>query len=328
MTRTIRIAVHVASAIALGQVPSLAMAQAQAAFPSKPIRMLVGFPPGGFTDLAGRMLAQGLSDALGVQVVVDNRPGANGSIAATLTARAAPDGYTFYMASPGHTTNPILQSQTRYDPIRDFTPLSGFADIPNVLVVSPGLAANSVQEFLTLARTRSVPLSQATTGVGSPGHLIGELLQILTKVKFNHVPYKGSGPVMPDLATGRVDFSFPSAASAVAQVKAGRIRALGVSGRKRALAYPDVPTISEAGVPGFEAVGRYAVFGPAQMPKAVVEKLSGEIARYVDRPDVQALLQKSGAEAVEGGSKELAAFVAADYEKWLKVIKTAKIVGE
>lgn len=309
-------------------VPVSMAATAQTVYPSKPIRLLIGFPPGGFTDLAGRMAAQGLSDALGVQVVVDNRPGANGSIAAMLTMRASPDGYTFYMASPGHVTNPILQSQTRYDPVKDFTPLSGFADIPNVLVVSPGLPARTMQEFLSLARTRTLPLTQATTGIGAPGHLIGELLQILTKVKFTHVPYKGSGLIMPDLATGRVDFTFSSSASALPHVNSGRIRALGVSGKKRAAAYPDVPTISEGGVPGFEAVGRYAVFGPAQMPHAVVDRLSREIERFVERPDVQAQLSKVGAEAVTGGAKELTAFVATDYDKWLRVIKTAKIASE
>lgn len=304
------------------------MAMAQMAYPSKPIRLLVGFPPGGFTDIAGRMAAQGLSDALAVQVVVDNRPGANGSIAAMLTMRASPDGYTFYMASPGHVTNPILQSQTRYDPIKDFTPISGFADIPNILVVSPALPARNVQEFLALARTRSVPLTQATTGIGAPGHLIGEFLQIVTKVKFTHVPYKGSGLIMPDLATGRVDFTFSSAASALPHVTAGRIRALGVSGKKRAAAYPDVPTIVEAGVPGFEAVGRYALFGPAQMPPAVVDRLSSEIEAFVQRPDIQAQLSRVGADPVTGGAKELAAFVVVDNEKWRKVIKTAKIVGD
>lgn len=326
MSAMMRMIARFAIAVAFTQ-PS-ASALAQTVFPSKPIRMLVGFPPGGFTDLAGRMLAQGLTESLGVQVVVDNRPGANGSIAAMLTSRASPDGYTFYMASPGHITNPLLQSQTHYDPSKDFTPLCGFADIPNVLVVSPELPAHSVREFLALARSRSVPLSQATTGVGSPGHLIGELLQIMAKVKFTHVPYRGSGPIMPDLATGRIDFSFPSAASALPHVRAGRIRALGVSGRKRVAAYPDVPTISEAGVPGFEAVGRYAVFGPARMPKEIADKLSTEMARYVRRSDVRAQLSKVGAEAVEGGADELAAFVAADYAKWRKVIKTARIVHD
>lgn len=304
------------------------LAMAQQNYPTRPIRMLVGFVPGGFTDLAGRMAAQGLTDSLGVQVIVDNRPGANGSIAAMLTTRAAPDGYTFYMASPGHTTNPILQSQTKYHPVRDFTALSAFADIPNVLVVSPGLPAHNFQEFLALARSRSVPLNQATTGVGSPGHLIGEHLQILVKAKFTHVPYKGSGPVMPDLVSGRVDFSFPSSASAIAHVHSGRIRALGVTSRKRAAAYPDVPTIAEAGLPGFEATGRYALFGPAQMPKDIVARLSSEISRYVQRPDVLAQLSKLGAEGVGGGAHELANFVVTDHEKWLKVIKAAQIAGE
>lgn len=301
---------------------------AQSGFPTKPIRMLVGFVPGGFTDIAGRMLAQGLTEAFGVQVIVDNRAGANGAVAGQLTARAAPDGYTFYMASPGHTTNPILQSQTHYHPVKDFTALSGFADIPNVLVVHPGLGVTSVQEFLALARSRATPLTQATTGVGSPGHLIGELLQMLARVKFTHVPYKGSGPVMPDLASGRVDFSFPTAASALAHVQSGRVRALGVASPKRTKAYPDVPTIAEAGVPGFEVVGRYGVLGPARMPKTVVARLSAESVRFARRADTQARLIQVGAEPVASSAEEFAAFVVADYEKWLKVIKTANITGE
>ena len=303
-------------------------AMAQAVFPAKPIRILVGFAPGGFTDIAGRIISQGLSEAFGVQVIVENRTGANGGIAAELTARAAPDGYTFYVASPGHTTNPILQSKTQYDPVRDFTPLSLFADIANVLVVNSTVSARTLREFLTLARDKPVPLTQASAGVGSPGHLIGELLQMITKVKFTHVPYKGSGAMMSDLVGGQVDFSFPTTSAAQPLVTAGKLRALGIASPKRSQAYPDVPTIAEAGVPGFEVMGWYGVLGPARMPRDVVTKLSGEIMRLARKSDVRASLLRAGAEPVGSSPEEFAAFIATDYEKWSKVIKAANIVAD
>lgn len=303
-------------------------ALAQSPYPAKPLRLLVGFAPGGFTDLAGRMVGQGLTEGFGVQVIVENRPGANGGIAAEQTARAAPDGYTFYMASPGHTTNPILQVQTQYDPIRDFTPLSLFADIGNVLVVNPGLPARNLKEFLQLARDKPVPLTQASAGIGSPGHLIGELLQLLTKVKFTHVPYKGSGALMSDLTGGQVDFSFPSTSAALSLVTAGKLRALGIASPKRSPAYPDVPTIAEAGVPGFEVMGWYGLLGPARMPREVVSKLSGEIMRLTRKPEVRAALFKAGADPVGNSPEEFAAFIAADYEKWARVIKAGNIKAE
>ena len=300
-------------------------ALAQSAFPAKPIRLLVGFAPGGFTDIAGRMLSQGLSETFGVQVVVENRTGANGAIAAELTARAAPDGYTFYEASPGHTTNPILQAKTRYDPLKDFTPLSLFADIPNVLVVNPAVPARTVKEFLALARNRKIGLTQSSAGVGSPGHLSGELLQMIAKVKFTHVPYKGSGAMMTDLVGGQVDFSFPSTAAALPYVQGGRLRALGVTSAKRSQAYPDVPTIAEAGVPGFEVLGWYGVLGPARMPKEVVATLSNEIIRLAKKSDVQTRLRNAGAEPVGSTPEEFTTFLARDYEKWSRVIKAANI---
>jgi tripartite-type tricarboxylate transporter receptor subunit TctC len=321
--QSIRLAACLAAALATTTLPATAQS-----WPNKPIRMLVGFAPGGFTDIAGRMAAQGLADALGQQVLVENRAGSNGAIAAEATARAAPDGYTIYMASPGHTTNPILQAAVKVHPIRDFTALSGFADIPNVLVVHGALPAQNVKEFLALARSRPTPLTQATTGVGAPGHLIGELLQLLAKVTFTHVPYKGSGPIMPDLISGQVDFSFPSAASALSTVQSGRIRALGVASPKRSKAYPDVPTISEAGVPGFEVMGWYGVFGPARLPREVTTRLSTELVRVANRPDIQTRLGQAGAEPIASNAEDFAVFVAADYDKWLKVIKAANIKAE
>lgn len=300
-------------------------ALAQGAFPSKPLRVLIGFVPGGFTDLAGRMVAQGLSEAFGQQVIAENRPGANGGIAAELTARAAPDGYTFYMASPGHTTNPILQSKTHYDPVKDFTPLSLFADIPNVLVVHPSVPSKTLKEFLALARARPVYLTQASSGIGSPGHLSGELLQMMAGVKFTHVPYKGSGAALTDLLGGHVDISFPTTAAALQYVAAGRLRGLGITSPKRSQAYPDVPTIAEAGVPGFEVMGWYGVIGPARMPREIAATLSNELMRLAKKSETRARLLKAGADPVGNSAEEFAAFIAGDHAKWTRVIKAANI---
>ena len=302
-----------------------ASVMAQSGFPSKPIHLLVGFVPGGFTDMSGRIVAQRLSDALGQQVIVENRPGANGGIAAELTARAAPDGYTFYMASPGHTTNPIMQSKTQYDPIKDFTPITLFADIPNVLVTHPLVPARSLRDLLALARAKPGYLTRESSGIGSPGHLSGELLQMLTQTKFVHVPYKGSGAAFSDLVGGHVDLSFPSTASAFPHVAAGRLRALGVTSGKRSPAYPDVPTIAEAGVPGFDVVGWYGLLGPARMPKDVLARLSTEIIRIAKNPEVRELLKKRGATAVGSTPEEFAAFITTDHAKWSKVVKAANI---
>jgi tripartite-type tricarboxylate transporter receptor subunit TctC len=310
---------------ALGLIAAPAPAVAQTGFPAKPIRLLVGFVPGGFTDLAGRAVAQGLTESFGTQVIVENRPGANGAIAAELTARAAPDGHTFYMASPGHTTNPILQSKIQYDPVKDFTPLSQFANIPNVLVIHPSVPSKTLKELLALARARPVYLTQASSGIGSPGHLSGELLQMMTGVKFVHVPYKGSGAALTDLLGGHVDLSFPSTAAALPHVAAGKLRVLGITSPGRSQAYPDVPTLAEAGVPGFAVVGWYGLIGPARMPKDTVATLSNELMRITRQRDMRARILKAGAEPAGSSSEEFAAFIAADHAKWQKVIRAAKI---
>jgi tripartite-type tricarboxylate transporter receptor subunit TctC len=301
------------------------IATAQTNFPLKPMRILIGFVPGGFTDIAGRMVAQGLTDALGQQVVAENRPGANGGVAAELTARAAPDGYTFYMASPGHTTNPMLQARAHYDPIKDFTPISLFADIPNVLVIHPSVPVKSLKELVTLIKSKPGYLTLATTGVGAPGHLSGELMQMKTGTKLIHVPYKGSAPVLVDLIGGQVDLSFPSTASALPYVQQGRLRAIAVTSAKRSPAYPDVPTMMEAGLPDFVVQGGYGVIGPARMPQEIVSRLGSEIAKLAKHPDIRARLQKLGAEAVGSTPEEFAAYIVNDHAKWAKVVKAANI---
>lgn len=308
--------------------PFASSAWAQTNFPVKPMRILIGFTPGGFTDIAGRMVAQGLSDAFGQQVVAENRPGANGGVAAEQTARAAPDGYTFYMASPGHTTNPMLQARTHYDPIKDFTPISLFAGIPNVLVIHPSVPVKTLKELVALIKSKPGYLTLATTGVGAPGHLSGELMQMLTGTKLIHVPYKGSAPVMVDLIGGQVDLSFPSTASALPFVQQGRIRAIAVTSARRSPAYPDVPTMMEAGLPEFVVQGGYGVLGPARMPKEAVARLSSEIIKITKNPDIRARLLKLGAEAVGNTPEEFAAFIVADHAKWARVIKAANMKKE
>ena len=304
------------------------VALAQSNFPAKPARLLIGFVPGGFTDIAGRMVAQGLTEALGQQVVAENRPGANGGIAAELTARAAPDGYTFYMASPGHTTNPILQSKTQYDPIKDFTPISQFADIPNVLVIHPSVPAKSVKELLALLRSKPGYLTLASSGIGAPGHLSGELMQMMTGTKLIHVPYKGSAAAIVDLLGGHVDVSFPTTAAALPYVQQGRLRVLGITSSKRSDAYPNVPTIAEAGVPGFEVQGWYGVLGPARLPKDVQARLSSEMVKLARNPDIRSRLQRQGAEPVGTSAEEFTTFINNDHAKWSKVIKAANIKTE
>lgn len=300
-------------------------AWAQPSYPAKPVRILAGMAPGGFTDIAARIVAQKLADALAQPFVVDNRPGANGGIAAELTARATPDGYLLLMSHPGTTTNPHLQDKPPYHPLKDFTPISLVALIPNILVIHPSIPAKSVKELLALAKSRREPFTQATAGFAAPGHLSGELLQLMSGVRFQNVPYKGSGPALVDLVSGQVDLSFPTIASVSPYLKAGRLRALGVTSAKRATALPEVPTIAEAGVRGFEVVSWYGLLGPAGMPKNVTGRLSNEIAQLLQAPETRDRFVNQGAEPVGSTPEDFASFLAQDYEKWGKVIKAANL---
>ncbi len=298
--------------------------RAQPAFPVKPVHIYVGFAPSGFTDLAARAVASRLTDAWGQSVIVDNRTGANGAIAAELTAKAAPDGYTLYMASSGHITNPLLQEKVPYDPLKDFTAVSLVAHIPNVLVVHPSVPARTMKELLALAKTRSQPFTQASAGFGSPGHLSGELLQTMTGTRFVHVPYKGSGQALIDLLSGQVDLSFPTTAAALPHVKSGKLRPLGVTAPQRTSLYPGVPTIAEAGVAGYSVVGWYGLFGPAAIPEATLNKLANDIMRVVNLPEVRERIVGAGAEPVGNAPAEFSAFLVQDQQKWAKVLKAVQ----
>lgn len=311
------------AALALGH--PAATVRAQAAYPVKPVRILVGFAPGGFTDIAARIVGQKLADALAQQVIVDNRPGANGGIATELTFKAAPDGYTLLMSSAGHTINPSLHSKLPYDPLRDFTALSLVAGVPNILVIHPSIPVRSTKELLALARSRREPLTQASAGNGSPGHLSGELLQQMTQTRFIHVPYKGSGPALIDLISGQVDLSFPTIAAAIPHIKAGKLRPLAVTSARRSSSLPEVPTIAEGGVPGYEVIGWYGLLGPAGIPKDVVSRLSSEIMRILKTAEVRERILGAGAEPVGNSPEEFAVFLAEDLGKWAKVVKAANL---
>jgi tripartite-type tricarboxylate transporter receptor subunit TctC len=297
---------------------------AQAPYPVRPIRLLVGFAPGGFTDLAARVLAEELGRSLGQPVIVENRPGANGLLASDATMKAAADGYTLHLCSMGFTTNPLLTTRS-YDPVRDFTPLSLLAIVPNVLVVHPSVPAKTLRELLELAHARQRPLTQASAGIGSPGHLSGALLKMMTGVNIDDVPYKGSGPAMNDLLGGQVDLSFPTVPTALPYVTAGRLRAIAVTSARRSPQMPDVSTVAEAGVPGYDMGGWYALVGPAGLPPEVTRVLGAELKRILQLAQVRQRFMAEGAEPVGSSPSEFADFLSRDSRRWSEVIKAVHL---
>jgi tripartite-type tricarboxylate transporter receptor subunit TctC len=301
---------------------------AQDSYPSKPIRFLAGAVPGGATDILARAIGQRLGDNLRQQVVIDNRPGANQIIAAEITARALPDGYTILMVPSGFTINPAMYKRLPYDPVRDFTAIALVADVPNVLVVNPAIPARSVKDFIALLRTKPGQMSYGTSGVGSPSHLCAELFKLFTRVDFIHVPYKGNGQTMIELMGGQIQLSFPSIPASVSFIRSGRMIALGVTTQARASALPDVPTIAEAGVAGYEVSGWYGVLAPPNVPKALVAKLNGEINRILNDPETRKTLSQQGADPLPESPEHFAATIKADLKKWAKVVAAAGITPQ
>ena len=307
--------------------PLAALAATQDSYPQKSITLLVGFPPGGSGDFVGRVVGQKLSESLRQPVVVENRGGANGLLAASAAAAAPANGYTLYVTSMGLTTNPHLYSKNRLDPVQSFTAISLIANVPNVLVTSLSVPGKDLRELLELARSRSNPLTVATVGQGAPGHLISELLQRTAKVKFEHIPYKGSGPALLDVIGQRVDMSFPSVIAAFPPVNSGKLRGIAVTGAKRSSLLPEVPTFGEAGMSGITG-GWYALVGPANLPKAVVARLSHEIDIIMKIPDVREQFAANGADPVGSSPTELSRFIAEDYKRWGDLIKSANIKAD
>lgn len=300
-------------------------AVAAAAFPEKPVRFIVGFPPGGATDLVARILQPKLSEGLGQQVVVDNRPGANGTISLALLAQAQPDGYTIGFGHIGGLViSPAIQ-KVQYDADRDFAPIGLMVTLQNIIITHPSVSASSLKEFIALAKSKNGTLNYASSGVGSPGHLAGVLLETMTGTPMTHIPYKGGGPAITDLLAGHVPSFFAVISTAVPHVQAKRVKAIAVTGDKRAGALPDVPTVAEAGVPGYVATNWYGVVAPKGTPAAVVARLSKEIMAALQAPEVIKQLNSRGIDSTPTAAAEFTKFVQAERKKWVPIIERSKI---
>ena len=300
------------------------LAWAQSGFPDRPLKLVVPFPPGGGTDAAARLMAAALSAELRQQVVVENRGGAGGSIAAQSVVDAPADGYTLFFATTGTVAiNQHLYSKLRHNPLTDLTPIATIASFPNVLVVHPSLPVRSVAELIALARERQGTLTYGSSGSGSSSHLAVVLLESMTGVKFTHVPYKGSAPAMTDFVAGRIDMMIDNPTTNIPLAQSGKLRALGVSGRTRSKQMPELPTIAEAGVPGYEVTIWYALMGPARLPDAVVSRLSRDVGTVVATAKVKEGLEGLGTDLMYMDTRETTAFIAAESRKWAEVVKAS-----
>jgi tripartite-type tricarboxylate transporter receptor subunit TctC len=290
--------------------------------------MVVGFEPGGGTDTVARIVAKYLGDNLGQQVVVENRAGAGGNIAVDFVVKSAPDGYTLVLANVGAlAVNPHLLKLS-YDPLRDLAPITMAVVFPNVIVVKPDLPAKTLAEFVKLAKEKPATITYGSSGIGGAGHLAGELLAMMAKIELVHVPYKGGGPAMTGLLGGQIDAYFATPVAALPHIKAGKARAIAVTGAERSPSLPDVPTVAESGYPGYEAVNWYAYLAPAKTPREIVARLSGELNKVLRAPDVVAALQKQGVEPQPTTPAKLGSYIQREYETWGKVVKQANIKAQ
>ena len=318
MKRLVLIAL--AAALAL---PHAVLAQG---FPSRPVRILCPFPPGGGVDITARAIAHELSAQLGQPVVVENRPGAGGNVAAAETARAAPDGYTLLLTLNAlHAISPHLYAKLPFDAMKDFAFITPLVSFNNVLVVSPGSAAQSVGDLIAAARRAPGKLTFASSGNGTNIHLVGELFKNMAGVDIVHVPYKGSAPALTDLIGGSVAMMFDTIPSAVSHVKGGKLRALGVTGARRSPLFPEVPTVAEAGLPGFEVVSWYGLVGPAAMPQDLVRRLNAESAKGANSAEFRGRMEPLGFEIITSTPERMAQMLAADSARWAPLIKAAGV---
>jgi len=297
---------------------------AQTAYPAKAIRYVVPFPAGGPLDIVARAIAQELNKSWGQPVVIDNRPGAGGNIGADLVAKAPADGYTILMGAVStHAINVTLYNKLPYDPIRDFAPVTLITSVPNVLVVHPSVPANNVKELIALAKSRPGQLNFASGSTGSAGHLAGELFNSMAGVRMTHIPYKGAAPAVVDLMAGHVSLMFDNMSSALPNIKATRVRALAVTTLKRSPLLPQLPTISDAGLRGFDIATWFGIFAPAGAPPDIVARLNSEIVRILHTPEMKERLALLGAEPIGNKPDEFAAFVKAEIPKYAKVIQAS-----
>jgi tripartite-type tricarboxylate transporter receptor subunit TctC len=302
---------------------------AQPSFPSRAVTITVGFAPGGGTDTAARIVAQKLSQNIGQSVVVENRAGAGGNIAAQHIANATPDGYTISLSSVGPlSVSPSLYKNLPYDPKRDIAPITMGVVFPNVFVVHPRVPAKTLKEFVALAKAKPGELNYASSGVGGAGHLAGELFKQAAGIDMVHVPYKGGGPAMTDLLGGRVTMYPAVPSTALPHIQAGKVRALAVTGPSRVPTLPDVPTVAESGYPGFEAMNWYAFVAPAKTPPEILDYWNRELVKVLKDPAVHAALMRDGLEPMPGTREELARYIDRETGKWGKVVRDAKIQAE
>ncbi len=294
------------------------------AYPNHAIRLVVPFPAGGTTDILARDVAKQLTETLGQAVVVDNRPGAGGNIGADLVAKAAPDGYTLLMGTVGtHAINPSLYAKMPYDHVKDFVPVVLVAGVPNVLVVNPSVPVNTVADLIKLAKAKPGTINFASSGSGTSIHLSGELFKTMAGVDMTHVPYKGSSPALTDLMGGQVQIMFDNLPSSLPLIKSGKLRAVAVTSLKRAPALPDVPTVAESGLPGFEASSWFGILAPAGTPAPIVARLNTEVNKWLQGPEAKQQLTTQGAAAAGGPPENFVAHIRAETDKWAKVVKAS-----
>jgi len=307
-------------AAALSTLAALPCAQAQS-YPSKPVRLIVPFAAGGAADVPGRILAHRLAELFGQQVVIENRPGAGSTIGAEAAARAAPDGYTLFMISNTHFVSAALHKKLTYDSLNDFTPITQVTSAPNVLIVHPSMPAKNVKELIALAKARPGEINYASSGNGSTQHLTGALFAKLAGINMTHIPYRSSGPVTADLLAGQVQVGFPGIAGMLPHINAGKLRALGVTSGKRSPELPNVPTIAEAGVKGYEMVAWFGIAGPKALPREIQMRLHGDFMKVLKLPEMQKSMRQVGQEvAYQEKPEQFHAFMKVEAAKWAKVV--------
>jgi tripartite-type tricarboxylate transporter receptor subunit TctC len=323
-----RSSVWMGLAVAAGFVTDGPVSAAES-YPGKSIRMVVGFPPGGFVDFTARLVSAPLAVAVGQPIVVENRAGAGGIVGTEIVARAAPDGYTLTVGSAGtHGVNQSLYRRLPYNVLRDFQPIARLADAPSILAVHPSLPAHSVKDLIALARAKPGQINYASAGSGTSTHLAAVLFEHLARVKMVHVPFKGGGPAIVALLAGEVPVTFGTAASVSPQTKAGKLRALAVTAGQRSAVLPDLPTIAESGLPAYEMLNWLGMFAPAGTPRAIVDKLASESLRITRLPEIIARFNAQGAEPAPLATDEFASFVKREVEKWAKVVAATGMTAE
>jgi tripartite-type tricarboxylate transporter receptor subunit TctC len=303
-------------------------ATAQESYPSRPVRFILPFPPGGGTDILGRLIAERLAASLGQPVVTENRGGAGGNVGAEAAARSSPDGYTIVLCAPSLAISPSLYSKLNYDPVKDFAPVSLVATVPNVMITHPSVPAQTLQEFIAHARARPGAMNFGSGGNGTSNHLAGELFNIVTGAKLVHIPYKGVNLAMQDVLSGQIHLVVIGIPAAAPHIRAGRLRALAVITSQRTAALPEVPTVAEAGLKDFEVTTWYGVLAPAGTPRAVIARLNGELVKIMHAPDVKERLAATGTDPRTSTPEEFAAYLKQEIAKWGEVVRKANLKAD